>query len=459
MFDRKNTPPFYKNPLECLVTNKENGYITVGSEMERLIGRISLGIENVLVRDFPDNQKLVYCYTFNCFTAMPFYAALLKELSEYTNQVDKCPSPNREIIWEQFFTMVGYQENKFSGFFAPYLEGTMRSPKIKVSDIEILFLSFFLILKYIPDIFTSNFLPNYVPEDREILRNTLRRNAQTFFSSLRESMILVGSQKMKLVTSEWQNNHLLISEEQKNNTVSSFISDLSLDMLSSVHILLLIEHWAPKLNTLPREKKVAIWEACGKISMFDGFVEGFYNMEHYINNWGLNMEESKQEMSTLYKSIVKLHKLNILDDESFSPIYISDKLREIMNNKPPSPTKLNYLEKDNLSNNKRAFSAPSYNFNDTNNNNLNTNNNTMEEPTDFLGRSFSQQSTIKIPNPKDKKFSFTLVNKEFEKMVIREEPEEQEVENTKECEMKDVEDTNYEDQKTTNKIDISNLIC
>jgi len=307
---------------------------------------------------------------------------------------------------------------------------------VKLLDIEVLFLSFFLMLKYIPDIFNCVRLPDYVPDDLEELRATLCRNAQTFFTSLRISL----------------KNETNISNQNYdgNNVVSSLMKNISISTSQQFRML---EHWSLSLNSLPKEKKLIIWETSGKHSSFQKFV-GEYNMEHYINEWRNDIETHKQIIGDIYNSILKLYEIEVLKQEIYSPVYISQKLREMddfsggRNNQK--------LNNDNLSDFKKVYSAPIVNGSDEFNDSI-----------QYVERSQSQeqkvnQSEVKqnpfrlFTNSENTRSAFTIVKKEFEKMVIREENEE---ENIKEYEMVNIEEEETNNQKSSKKIDIANLLC
>jgi len=150
----------------------------------------------------------------------------------------------------------------------------------------------------------------------------------------------------------------------------------------------------------------------------------------------------------------KLHENEVLIEEIFSPVYISQKLRETDDfNVGRNNQKLH----DNLSDFKKAYSAPSVGsdgeFNDS---------------IQYFERSQSQEQKVNLSvevklnpfrlftNSEKTRSAFTIVKKEFEKMVIKEENEEE----IKECKMKDIEEeTNNQDQKSQKRLDISNLLC
>jgi len=300
-----------------------------------------------------------------------------------------------------------------------------------------------------------------VPEEIEALRSYLSRNAQYFFSTWQSSL-------SAFIESKSQNNITKESiSEQNNNVVSTFISDLSLDNVSIAQVHYMLEHWAPTLNCLSTEEKLAVWESCGKPTVLKNFAEGICNMDTYISEWKLDLDENKQIIINLYHSIVKLHELDILKDEFYSPSYIVERLKEFMDDIPvqTSLRKENYEGSgDNLSDFKKAYSAPSVIFTTSYVGNIK-----KTEVKDNIERSLSQQNSKKGFNPfnifnnseKSGRSAFTIVKKEFEKMVIKEDPEQ--TTNTTEYDMKDVEETTTttitpEDQSSPKKISIKNLL-
>jgi len=338
---------------------------------------------------------------------MAFYASLLRELKELVAEIDNRQPWCRELVWEQLFTIVGTQRNKYSGFFTPVLTDTMKEETVKLMDMEVLFLSFFLVLNSLPNLFFTLSPPDFMSDNNtENLRALLRRNAQDFFSSLRVSL-----------------NHY-ISENDRTRTENNENNPI----VNQLHML---EIWSKELNNLPTEKKIAIWETCGNPKFLENYVNSSTTIEQIIKEWSLNFDSFKQTIKGFYECINSMRENGVLNDR-FQP-----------------PTRTNQQDTntgiDNITSYKKALSAPSRITEGKIPQRNNQNNNNKDNVSNSPGtRSNPSIQTLKHD-------SFRSINSKFERMGIREQDEMNSVQD----EMIIVDD---DTQKEKGKLNISNLL-
>jgi len=251
----------------------------------------------------------------------------------------------------------------------------MKEENVNLVDMEVLFLSFFLVLNSLPNLFYTMNPPDFMfDNNKEGLRSLLRRNAQDFFTSLRVSLNHYVSE-----------NDRQRMENNENNLV--------------VNQLQMLEIWSKELNNLTSEKKMTIWESCGNPKFLENYVKSSTNIEQIIKDWSLNFENFKQTIKGFYDCINSLRENGILNDR-FQP-----------------PRTNNNNDIDNITN-KRALSAPSRMYGDgklLQRNNLNNNNDYVTP-----GRSSPGFNTLKNDTLRN-------FNSKFERMGIREEENQDEM--------------------------------
>lgn len=176
---------FFLNPLECLLPSES---VTTGSEFVKpgtpaamMIRRIT---NNILTYETSAMSRTrAYSPSFRCNTGLPFYASLLRELKSLVNEIDYQPSSIRGIVWAQLFTIVGTQQH-YDGLFGPVLRDTMSQTTVNLLDIEVLLISFFLIINRYPQILDGD-MTDVPLEPSEGQSLELERQAQRFFSQFR----------------------------------------------------------------------------------------------------------------------------------------------------------------------------------------------------------------------------------------------------------------------------------
>eukprot|EP01087_Luapelamoeba_hula_P009712 TRINITY_DN2531_c1_g1_i1.p1 TRINITY_DN2531_c1_g1~~TRINITY_DN2531_c1_g1_i1.p1 ORF type:complete len:585 (-),score=80.46 TRINITY_DN2531_c1_g1_i1:56-1810(-) len=85
--------------------------------------------------------KVLYSPTFQMFTSLPFYTALLDDLRAMSEYADQLPPSCRDLIWAQLFELIGVK-HKCSNQFTPIINAWASSGVINILAIELLYLSF-----------------------------------------------------------------------------------------------------------------------------------------------------------------------------------------------------------------------------------------------------------------------------------------------------------------------------
>jgi len=169
------------NPFECLIsTVQENRFFMPSSKAARIIQSISSHMSNIN----EDFSQTICSPALDLTTNFSFYSSMMIQLSALCWKIDQCPRQCREIIWGQLFVIVGV-EKIYDGFITPVLEDTIKNADgVAVLDIEILFISFLLVMRLCPEILELRegieFLNH---KERE---NILEQNARDFFYFLRK---------------------------------------------------------------------------------------------------------------------------------------------------------------------------------------------------------------------------------------------------------------------------------
>jgi len=378
-----------KNPLEVLLRQNNLTVVAPGSESEKIILRVSSHIDNIA--NEPNGP--VFSPIFKCLTTMSFYASILRELEDYVALIDDCPSWSREIVWEQLFTIVGSDKRKFSGFFTPVLQDTMKETKVNLMDIEVMFLAFFLIINIFPEIFVSRVCPDFISVNSESLRIMLRRNAQDLLSSI----VRVTPQNNYRIENEGNRNVIHINDDPPVINLNDNIT----------HQLRMLEIWSNSLNNLPSDKKIIIWDYCGKPTFLQDYITSNNGIDIIIHEWSLNPEGCKSAINLLYNCISYLHENGIIPRDI--PNDRSRNNSPSFNNfsNPRSPISVDSVGY------KRAFSAPAGKIN---NETFAHNNPNSLRDTPFILQANSSPSIITLPT--EQRYPYNSIKSQFERMEI-----------------------------------------
>jgi hypothetical protein len=185
---------FFLNPLECLlpsdtVSPTGTEFVKPGTPAGLMIRRIT---NNILTYESSSMSRTrAYSPSFRCCTGLPFYASLLRELKSLVNEIDYQPNPIRGLVWAQLFVIVGTQQT-YDGAFGPVLRDTMSQPTVNLLDMEVLLISFFLIINRFPQILDGD-LTDVPLEPSEAQREELERQSQLFFAQFRTRPAFVSS--------------------------------------------------------------------------------------------------------------------------------------------------------------------------------------------------------------------------------------------------------------------------
>lgn len=182
----EHTPPkFFLNPLECLLPSDTvstgSEFVKPGTAAAFMVRRIT---NNILTFESSSMSKTrAYSPSFRCNTGLPFYASLLRELKSLVNEIDYQPSVVRGLVWAQLFAIVGTQQ-RYDGLFGPVLKDTMSQPSVNLLDIEVLLVSFLLVINRYPQILDGD-MTDVPLEPSEAQREELEKQAQQFFAQFR----------------------------------------------------------------------------------------------------------------------------------------------------------------------------------------------------------------------------------------------------------------------------------
>jgi len=277
----------------------------------------------------------------------------------------------------------------------------------------LLFLSFFLLLNTLPNVFNSLSPPDFINENNtENFRMFLRRNAQDFFTSHRISL-----------------NHYITENRPTDDNINGGNSVLNQ--------LIMLEKWSQELNSLPSEKKIALWESCGNPRVLENFVKSTGNIDNVIKEWALNYDSFKQLISCLYDSINRMKEGGLLHDGFQSP---------------PNRNRSQDNEIDNISNYRKTFSAPSkMRFDGINRRNNSFGNNNPFNNGNISTRSTPDIRTLKRGNPG--LFNPRPENK-MEEMIIVDDDENNNLNNLN----NNNNNTNTNAKQKKSRLNISNLL-
>jgi len=207
-------------------------------------------------------------------------------------------------MWEQLFVVVGCNRFGYSGLFKTVLDHTISDATIKLIDIEVIFLSFFLVVKNFPDILTLKYRPGYLPVDRIELRKMLENHAQSYFFYYQIAL------------------HNLNVD---NNDVKSDI-----DKLYELEIekkILMLQNWIPTLESLSLEHRILISKAYILPDFLNFYVEDSYHISKFIYHFS-NLKEYWEYLERLFEVLIDLYNDREIDYECFGTKYIYNLLSQ-----------------------------------------------------------------------------------------------------------------------------------
>jgi hypothetical protein len=93
--------------------------------------------------------QIMYSSTFQCYTSLAFYGALLTQLRTWIKALDAACNQKRALVWSHLFAMVDSQQSS-SDALTPVLQSILSQPKMSLLDIELLYLAVLLAVKLAP---------------------------------------------------------------------------------------------------------------------------------------------------------------------------------------------------------------------------------------------------------------------------------------------------------------------
>jgi len=230
---------------------------------------------------------------------------LVRELQDFTSLIDKKDEWCRELVWNQLFVITGCNKRHYSASFRPVLLDTLSCMDVKVLDIEVLFLSFLLAIKLVPNLFTCDTKPTILTDENK-LEQLLLNNATQFFRSF---LISIHS-----LIDDTSSSFTPINQSREKNIIQS---DEKLQEI--IKAIFLLEKWVNTLSSLPEEKRKLIHERSGNLSVLEDFVKQGSSFGSVIRSWTVtDITKNKDSIVALYNAIVELHETGLLDDKIFS---------------------------------------------------------------------------------------------------------------------------------------------
>jgi hypothetical protein len=98
--------------------------------------------------------QIMFSSTFQCYTSIAFYGALLTQLRSWIKQLDSSSARHRAIVWSHLFCMVDTDQTS-SDPLSPALQAILSQPKMALIDVELLWLAVLLSTKLVPHLLTS----------------------------------------------------------------------------------------------------------------------------------------------------------------------------------------------------------------------------------------------------------------------------------------------------------------
>lgn len=115
-------------------------------------GATSMAALNGAKRHTP--YQILYSNTFQCYTSLAFYGALLVQLKAWVRQLDAGSARSRSLVWAHLFCLVGRDQTS-SDPIAPVLQAIVSAPKMDLMDVELLYLAVLLASKLYPQLLSS----------------------------------------------------------------------------------------------------------------------------------------------------------------------------------------------------------------------------------------------------------------------------------------------------------------
>lgn len=98
--------------------------------------------------------QILYSNTFQCYTSLAFYGALLAQLKAWVKQLDAGSARSRSLVWAHLFCLVGRDQTS-SDPITPMLHAIVSAPKMDLMDVELLYLAILLATKLYPQLLSS----------------------------------------------------------------------------------------------------------------------------------------------------------------------------------------------------------------------------------------------------------------------------------------------------------------
>ena len=99
--------------------------------------------------------QILYSNTFQCYTSLAFYGALLAQLKAWVRALDAGSARSRSLVWSHLFCLVG-SDQVSSDPITPVLQAIVSAPKMDLMDVELLYLAVLLATKLYPQLLTSS---------------------------------------------------------------------------------------------------------------------------------------------------------------------------------------------------------------------------------------------------------------------------------------------------------------
>jgi hypothetical protein len=358
-----------------------------------------------------DYTTLLYSPLFLCYTALPFYAALLIELKLFAQTLDAASKLDRQLVWLQYSALLGRREIQISDkLFMPVIASLISQETINLLDIEALYLAVLLTVRIRPSVLSPRRVKLVLrcSKDKQSLQIPENTNNEPLHSGITMSSTQQKIHPIKdpnIWEKLWQNAseffaYLRRSNSDDNefplwlfNTTSTVATPSSptspevdihssvplkqneIDYFSTLQQLMLLQHWGTLLDSLPQEKKEAIWRACQSIPSLSKKRNNVAESNAAINSnshdneaapldilkvdrenkqlplsplystvdipfssliyfWAQNPVPHMASISGLYNAITMLYDLGVLTDDFYSPRYVAQRLQAMMRLSP-----------------------------------------------------------------------------------------------------------------------------
>mmetsp|Transcript_19678 Transcript_19678/g.21893 ORF Transcript_19678/g.21893 Transcript_19678/m.21893 type:complete len:484 (+) Transcript_19678:142-1593(+) len=303
---------FRMNPLQILLqpipTNDRlfKGFSDPGSEVEKSIRRISDAIEGNKSLSERNVTTLHYSDVFQCYTSMPFYAAILRELQHVAPRIDQCKQ-RIALIWAQLRVVIGEEDRPLAHDFSfkRIVDAALNRDIANLGELELLFISYLLVLRLCPRfILTEEGIPTPMTPD---FKKTLNRNAIHFFVNIHLCPRRDYKVERRLLKKLAGNDYRTLS-----NSLGT--SQKIVDHLSKLKQLITLRHWSVMLEHLSQDEKNRLWSVANTVPIFSTMVTP-PPIKILIQMWCQSLHLDR--ISVMCNIIDMLHKHGVLIDDSF----------------------------------------------------------------------------------------------------------------------------------------------